>query len=172
MEVSKLNIVSLYERFRTELISYVTGQFRCNRTDAEDIVQSCFERLSHANSGIHDNSVSQKAYLYRAVHHLAIDRYRKETSFANALENYSNFQQLKESISPETDIDGKKRLQVIESTMKSMPDKRREILIMNRFDNIGIAEIARRLSLSESATRKHLFKAIRDCQRALEVEAE
>ncbi len=38
---------------------------------------------------------------------------------------------------------------------------------MHRFDNLSYAEIARSLDLSESVVRKHISKALADCQKAL-----
>jgi len=36
---------------------------------------------------------------------------------------------------------------------------------MNRFDGLSYAEIARRVDLSETVVRKHVTKALIDCQK-------
>lgn len=42
---------------------------------------------------------------------------------------------------------------------------------MNRFDGLSYAEIARRVDLSETVVRKHVTKALIDCQKALQAQA-
>lgn len=56
---------------------------------------------------------------------------------------------------------------VIADALRLTPCKCRELLIMHRFDNLSYAEIARSLDLSESVVRKHISKALADCQKAL-----
>ena len=74
-----------------------------------------------------------------------------------------------DELEPERIVDGQHDLRVVGQALRQMPPKRRKILIMSRFDGLSYAEIARREGLSETVVRKHIGKALRDCQRAMRV---
>jgi RNA polymerase sigma-70 factor (ECF subfamily) len=43
---------------------------------------------------------------------------------------------------------------------------------MHRFDGLSYAQISRMVGLSETVVRKHVAKALLDCQKALQVKTE
>jgi RNA polymerase sigma-70 factor (ECF subfamily) len=73
-----------------------------------------------------------------------------------------------EELSPDRVFEGNRRLGIIAKALWGMPKKRSELLMMNRFDGLSYAEIARRVNLSETVVRKHVSRALADCQKALQ----
>ena len=76
-----------------------------------------------------------------------------------------------EELSPARIHDGRRQLTIVAKALWDMPKKRRKLLVMNRFDGLSYAEIARRVDLSETVVRKHVTKALIDCQKALQAQA-
>jgi DNA-directed RNA polymerase specialized sigma24 family protein len=75
-----------------------------------------------------------------------------------------------EELSPERIHDGKRQLGLVVKALWGMPKKRRRLLLMNRFDGQSYAQIARTVGLSETVVRKHVTKALLDCQKALQAQ--
>ena len=75
-----------------------------------------------------------------------------------------------EELSPDRIHDGKRQLGLVVKALWAMPKKRRKLLMMSRFDGLSYAQIARTVGLSETVVRKHVTKALLDCQKALQVQ--
>ena len=73
-----------------------------------------------------------------------------------------------EEIGPERQPDAIQRLGIISRALWALPGKRRQLLMMSRFDGLTYAEISRRVNLSETVVRKHIAKALAGCQCALQ----
>ena len=54
------------------------------------------------------------------------------------------------------------RLEKISEQILKMPLKRRQILVMNRFEHLSYAEISRKIGITEAAVRKHIKRALQD----------
>jgi RNA polymerase sigma factor (sigma-70 family) len=158
-------IQTLYIAHRQELGNYLISKFRIDPGEAEDVVQSAFMRLSELpNLGEIEN---HRAFLYKMCSNMVLDsqRHKKVTnSYANSMasdeEAYTN-------IGPEEEAESTQRLGLIARALWNMPNKRRQLLMMSRFDGLSYAEIARQVGLSETVVRKHIAKALADCHKAL-----
>ena len=75
-----------------------------------------------------------------------------------------------EELGPERVFEGNRQLDTLAKALWAMPIKRRKLLIMNRFDGLSYAEIARRVGLSETSVRREISKGLIECQKALQQE--
>ena len=66
-------------------------------------------------------------------------------------------------------VDVRERVGFIDSVMRSMPDKRREIFAMRYDRNMTNAEIARALNLSIRTFEKHVDLAIKQIRKTISV---
>ena len=66
-------------------------------------------------------------------------------------------------------VDVRERVGFIDSVMRSMPDKRREIFAMRYDRNMTNAEIARALNLSIRTVEKHVDLAIKQIRKTISV---
>ncbi|KKL56715.1 hypothetical protein LCGC14_2242670, partial [marine sediment metagenome] len=112
-----------------------------------------------------------RAFLYRSCSNIAIDQIRRrQVQLRYAQGVIDSEANSTEELSPEREVESRQRLGIVSRAMSAMPGKRRKLLIMHRFDGLSYAEIARRVNLSESVVRKHISKALADCQKALQVQ--
>ena len=160
------SVHDIYVQYRSELCCHVVSKVGVSNSEAEDIVQTAFARLTELDIAAIDN---HRAFLYKTSYNLAIDLKRK----GRVRQKYS--ERLAESCDesfeepgPERLLEGRRQLEIITRAMWAMPRKRRQLLMMSRFDGLSYAEIARRVQLSETVVRKHICKAMADCQRALQ----
>ncbi|MFT5085050.1 MAG: RNA polymerase sigma factor (sigma-70 family) [Lentisphaeria bacterium] len=153
---------ALYLQYSNELCRYVVKQFKSNESDAEDVVQQAFVRISKVDLNTIE---TPRVYMYRIVHNIAVDAYRKLRRFEMVTDQMSA--DAVDELGPERVADSRQRLKLLAKVIGKMPAKRRELLLMNRFEHLSFAEISRRVGLSESMVRKHVKNALADCHDSL-----
>jgi len=158
-------IADIYLQFNEELCRGIIKKFSLSRTEAEDVVQTAFTSYTESGAPV----VNPRAFLYKSCSNIAIDQIRRgdvRSSYARSVAEMDV-----ESvgvIGPERQMEARQRLDIVSKALCIMPDKRRKLLMMSRFDGLSYAEIARQVNLSETAVRKHIAKALAGCLRALQ----
>lgn len=160
-------ISHIYTRYRKELCDYITAKCQCSHDEVEDIVQTAFIRFSTLRNP--EAVRNPRAFLFKTAYNIAIDNIRHSKVKDDYAHNtgQTHYNQTNE-LSPEVISESRQSLGIIAKALWHMPSKRRELLIMNRFDNLSYAEISRRVGLSETVVRKHVARALVDCHKALE----
>lgn len=157
----------IYLQHRDELCRYITNKCGVKFSEAEDIVQSAFMRFVGMESpGSVENP---RAFLYTTSYNIAIDLKRHsqvQQRYSQAV--VDNDAEIVEALGPEREVESKQRLSIISRALWGMPKKRRQLLMMSRFDGLSYAEIARQVGLSETVVRKHISNALADCHKALQ----
>jgi RNA polymerase sigma factor (sigma-70 family) len=161
-------LAELYGLYRAELVAFVRMKFGAGPPEPEDVVQQAFANF--AALGRCDTIANPRAFLFRTAHNIAVNDLRRQRIGHRIFESSPQTQELSEArddFNPEVVLLGKEQYQMIEQVICDMPEKRRQILLLNRLEDLSYAEIARRMGLSESAVRKHAALAIRECAAAL-----
>lgn len=155
--------IQWYRDHREELIAYAIKHFRIRTDCAHDIVQSVYLRMQNTEADIQNRRV----YAYRVTHNLCVDLKRKEKSQTAVDEHVSHHGQLTDDLCPERTTSARQLLAKLNGVIWRMPERRRKLFTMHRFQELSFAEIGRRTGLSESAVRKHVSKALAECQKAM-----
>lgn len=159
----------IYLQHREELCRHIVKKCGVKFSEAEDIVHSAFTRFVGLESpGSIENP---RAFLYTTSYNIAIDLQRHnqvQQKYSQAVVN--NDAEITESLGPEREVESKQRLGIISRALWGMPKKRRQLLMMSRFDGLSYAEIARQVGLSETVVRKHISNALADCHKALQAQ--
>jgi RNA polymerase sigma factor (sigma-70 family) len=157
----------IYLQYHEELCRSVIKKFDVGYTEAEDVVQTAFIRYTESSAPV----LNPRAFLYKVCSNIAIDQIRRrdvQNGYARSVAAIES--ESAEEIGPERQLEARQRLGIISRALWAMPGKRRRLLMMNRFDGLSYAEIARRVNLSETVVRKHIAKALAGCQCALQNE--
>lgn len=164
----KSEIHEVYSRHRAELCRYVINKVNVTNDEAQDIVQAAFARVIEMDF---EQIKNPRALLYKTSYNIAIDQVRhsgvRQRHVQAVVDSGST---VVEELSPERIHDGKRQLSLVVKALWGMPKKRRRLLLMNRFDGQSYAQIARTVGLSETVVRKHVTKALLDCQKALQAQ--
>jgi len=158
----------LYGRHRAELIAFVRSKFGAGPPEPEDVAQQAF--ANYAALGPHATVTNPRAFLFRTAHNIVVnDRKRQQVGrrFFETAPQAHEICEARDDFNPEVVLLGKEQYRLIEQVIRDMPEKRRLVLLLNRFEDLSYAEIARRLGLSESVVRKHAALAIRECAAVL-----
>lgn len=156
------SVQALYRQYRAELCRFLMHKHRLSSSEAEDVVQTAFSRLAAGDTAALDNP---RAFLYRMVVNLVIDQQRHNQVQDRYLQSQTDDEAA--APGPERTLAGQQRLGIIARAVWGMPKKRRQLLLMSRFDGLSFAEIARQVGLSETVVRKHINKALAECHNAL-----
>lgn len=156
----------IFRKYYSSLIFFATGI--TGRTDvAEEIIQDLFYVLwkEHENLNI---LRSLKGYLYGAVRNRALqycerrkldEKYRGTINVASVEITQTDAQD---------DIEYKELEDVVKKTMEKMPERRRKIFNMHRFENLKYMEIAEILSLSVKTIEAEMGKALKTLRKEID----
>ena len=129
---------------------------------AEDIIQNVFVKMWMRKEQVNPE-LSVRNYLLVATRNELFDYMRLRY---NMLRSDINDAMLDVA---DGDTDVRERVGFIDSVMRSMPDKRREIFAMRYDRNMTNAEIARVLNLSIRTVEKHVDLAIKQIRKTISV---
>ncbi len=123
---------------------------------AEDIVQQCFSDLWEKQCQNRDIG-NLKAYLFTSVRNQCIDFLKKDTVISHDVEVDSL-----DNLSEENDEEERAfREARLWTAIDSLPDRCREIFLMNKKDGMKYKEIAEKTGLSVNTVENHVLKALR-----------
>lgn len=148
---------SLFLAYRREIQAYLTSKVRDSET-AADLTQETFLRYAEQSG----NSVhNDRSYLYRTARNLAIDhireRHRRQTDPTSAEEMAEI---VEERPAPDQQAADRERLERLRQAMLELPERTRQVFVLNRIDGMTYAEVAERLDISDSSVQKHLSRAL------------
>lgn len=125
---------------------------------SRELVQESFLQLWEKRETIEPDK-SVRSYLYTTVHNRCLNHLRNNNKFsAELLET--------ESLSVTSVAETHHRIETAELQAKinaaidKMPEKCREIFVMNRFENLKYNDIAQKLSLSVKTVEAQMSKAL------------
>ncbi len=136
---------------------------------SEDLMQDTFIRFWQKCEDI----IFEKSnlYLYTTAKNMLLDTIRRKKVALKYREQLSNVQQ-KEMENPQFQLELKEFKTKLEGILDEMPDKSREVFVMNRIEKMKYREIAESLGLSQKAIEKRMSKAIKYFYMALRNEDE
>jgi len=107
-------------------------------------------------------------YLYVLTKNKAIDVKRKEVRWDYLILEDVHDELFYCSVTPETTIVSKEEISQIHSIIKSLPEKRRNVLMLVKYHGLKNKEVAEILGISVKTVDNHLAAAIRDVLEALQ----
>ena len=139
-----------------------------NDADAEDILQSAFLAARRAYA---DKKADElRPLLFTLVRNMAIshlklhwNRHRHGEDISEAGRGYA----CPQSPTPENQLIVTESLALVEEVLAGMSPRRREALRLHRYEGLSYEEIARRLSVSSAAVKKHVTLAVAEIARRL-----
>lgn len=127
--------------------------------DSEEIVQDLFLKLWEKHKELEINS-SLKAYLYRAVQNYALNYLSKKKTKEKYLviqsgQYFNNFDR------GNVKLEEEELRQILKQAILKMPEKRRQIFELSRFDGLKYSTIASNLSISVKTVESQITKSLK-----------
>lgn len=151
----------LFERHHVRLYNFLL-RLTGNTSVSEDLVQEIFFRILKYRSSYRGESkfIFWVYQIARNVHRDHLRKTRKEIPLD---------EQWHEEASPETEPDQKSECQedisILNKALEKLPLKKREIIILSRFQNLKYREIAELLECSIESIKVNVHRAMKDLRK-------
>ena len=123
------------------------------------MVQDAFVRIWEGRERI-DPEQSLKAFAYRTVRNLCLNRIRDSRNRENLLsERYQP--PTRPGLRPDESLEGDQLAQLLEEWIAELPERQREALRLSRFHGLSHDEVAEAMEVSPRTVNNHLVKALR-----------
>lgn len=146
-------ITDSYKRYHLSVYLYIYNKVN-NKEEAEDLAQDVFIRLLEYKQMLRPDTV--KVFIYTISRNLANDylrRYYKKQEITSYLYDIAEVGHNEvESCVVANDLQACENRRIA-----LLPQQRRKVYVMNRFENKSIADISEELSLSRRTVENHLF---------------
>lgn len=154
-------IAALASRYRGALNRFFQRRAPQLRSDTEDLTQEVFLRLAARANGAEIERVD--GYIFQTASNVLTDRVRRMASRnADAHVCYDEAYHAIEDFSPERVLLAKEQLAMVRSVLENLPDRVRAAFVLHRFEELGYAEIAKRLGVSVSSIEKYISQALKE----------
>ena len=152
MELSRFK--ELFDQYYTPIKNFL--YYKCGDIDlSEDLTQDVFMKVWDKREEIQLDTI--KSYLYTIANNMLLNKIRHGKVVMNFVEKHKTQQ---EEHSPHFNLEEKEFKQELERVIAGMPEKQREVFLMNRIEEITYKEIAERLELSVKAVEKRMHGAL------------
>lgn len=152
MEVSAFK--ELFNQYYTPIRNFL--YYKCGDSDlSEDLAQDVFVKLWDKRNEIKEDTV--KSYIYTIANNMLLNTIRHDKVKMSFVEKHKTQQ---EEQSPHYYLEEKEFKQKLDNIISEMPEKQREVFLMNRIDEMTYQEIADRLELSVKAIEKRMHGAL------------
>ena len=126
----------------------------CDEYVSQNIVQDIFTDLWDRRDKVHILSIEN--YLFRAAKNQVLKEYRKKRFDTVVIEEKFENYLVENTPSLEPEL-----LDKLYSLLEHLPEKRKEILIMNKLEEMDIAQIAAKLNLSKQTVKNQVSSALK-----------
>ena len=163
----KLDKSSFEELFRTyyaPLCSFAQ-KYVGDSDEAKDIIHYVFVRLWQKREEV-DFSTSLKSYLFTSAHNRCLNHIRDRKKLVH-YDNPHQESELGEYLDSRDYLEASETEAKINRALDELPEKCREIFIMNRFDKLKYREIAEKLNISVKTVETQMSRALKTLREKL-----
>lgn len=157
-DVNKLSI--LYERYKRRLFGFFY-QMSKDAATSEDLVQNVFMRIlkykhTYAEDGKFDT------WAFHMARNVQYDHFRKNQryQFNETMDNWEH--ELKEEETIEKKLTRKDELDHLQMALDALPDEKRELIVLTRFQQLKYAQVADMLGTTESAIKVRIHRILKE----------
>ena len=156
----------IYERYCKRLYGFVFKYIK-QKEDAEEIVQELFYVLWKDRDKLQILH-SVKSYLYGAIRNQSLQYCEHVNVRERYKEHQLNAEEQVPDSTPEEMLEYKELEEVINRTLKKLPQRRQAIFRMHRLEGLKYKEIADTLSLSVKTIEAEMTKTYQELRREIE----
>lgn len=157
--VEKLAV--LFERYQTVLYNFflrLTG----NRAASEDLVQEVFMRVLKYRAGYMGDS-RFNVWIFQIARNSHVDYLRKRKGTLPLDEQYVETPGLEPL--PEAAYEADREAELVRRALDRLPVQKRELLVLFRFQNLKLREIAELLGCQVGTVKAQVHRALKDLSR-------
>lgn len=136
-----------------------------NDAEAEELCQELFVRLWENREAINPE-LNFRSYLYTMAKTSAM-KYLRHKQVENKYVNFRIVEDPEQGGEPDERMLESELSLLLRISLERMPEQRRRVFEMSRFENMTYGQIADRLRIRESTVRAHLHHALKEIREAI-----
>ncbi len=140
-------------------LTFFAKKFVIDLDSSKEIVHDVFVRLWEKRETIDPNN-SVKSYLYTSVHNRCLNYIRDQKKINSNIEHLEDFH----ADSNWEESDSLQELELeekINATIQTLPDRCKEVFLLNRFEGLKYKEVAEKLGISVKTVEIQMSKALK-----------
>ena len=161
----RLDFDALYRAARDDVYAYVATLLG-DRSAAEDVTASAFERAYRKQRSYTSSRGSERAWLFGIARNAALDELRRRKRSAALTEEPSD-----DAAMPEDQADLALRRAALRSALAALPPRERELIALKFHAGLDNAELAAVLGVSVSNAGTLLHRAVTKLRKAIDEHA-
>ena len=147
----------IYERYAEKLLGFAAAKL-FELEDAEDVLHDVFARLWAEREQLQITG-SLQSYLFSAIRYRIVDKIRRNVTRQEYAGLLLKLEQRYAAADEQLRV--REVQEVIAASLKSLPDKTRQIYHLSRQEHLSVAEIAKSMNLSEQTIKNQLTMALK-----------
>jgi RNA polymerase sigma-70 factor (ECF subfamily) len=148
-----------------ERVYYFAIRYLKDSSESEEIVQEVFAKIWESRRNI-DPDMSFSGYILTTTKNTIFNENRKKINHQAYCSYIISYLQ-KNIHDVENEIIYQDLMELLNKTIEELPEKRREIFKLSRFQGLPYKEISKKLSISEKTIETHMRLALRDIKSVL-----
>jgi RNA polymerase sigma factor (sigma-70 family) len=148
----------LYERYKRPLLGFFVGMLR-DKELGEDLVQNTFARIlkySHLFRGDGDF----KTWMFHIARNVKNDHFKKKRVVQVPADEWT--ERIGHTETRRQQMQQEEELALLSIAMDRLPDDKREVLLLSKYQERRYAEIGLILGCTESAVKVKVFRALQE----------
>ena len=153
---NKNAFTQLYDKYWEELINSAFKILN-NKDAAQDVVQEVFIELWDKRKNLFIEKIPP--YLHQSVRYSVFRYIRKSKMIVDNFDFLNNSQSVNTT---EEDVDFNELSDMLEASIKELPEQCQKVFRLSRYENLSNREIANRLNISVRTVDNHISKALKN----------
>lgn len=149
----------LFERYHKRLFGFFMKLTRGKQSLSEDLVQNTFFRVLKYKK-TYDPNRKFSTWVYQIGRNVFYDQCNRKDSKEYAVDDFSYNEPSTKMESPFDEEDSRKI--ILQRALDELPDDKREILVLSRFEGLKYREIGDILGCTENAVKVKAHRAMKD----------
>lgn len=157
----------MFERHYRELLNFLIRKVRDQDLAADLAQESCVRVCAVQRSGV--DVRDDRALLFRVARNLVID-HQRHADIRASVELQADLAEADDAPAssnwePEATLASRQGVMALVATIDSLPLRCRQAFMLNRFDDMSYAQVARHMGISVKAVEQHIKHALDACER-------
>lgn len=164
---SKARWTNLFQEHHANLRGFFYRR-RVEYDDVDDLVQEVYARLLRTTGDEGEIMLDPGAYLFTVAANLAREHVQRRQAASvrqGLLDDYAHL--LTDGQHPELLMQAEQRRRQVQNVLEQLPDRTRDVLVLQHRDGLSYQQIAERLAISTHAVKKHVTRGLLKCRQAV-----
>lgn len=154
----KASLKKLYNLYYSKLLNFAK-KFSSTTIDPEDFVHQTFLTVWEKRSQLDEDIIFDKQ-IFIICKNLILNQIKRDKKVSYGSDALKSFEELSYNSQADTENISSNRIKDLNTAIAKLPEKRQEILILHKFENLTYEEIGQFLNISKKTIANQIYSAL------------